>query len=138
MTIFIRYFLRLSLTDEQINLLNTQSQQKSLVVNQIDPSKRQSRPSSITTTTSTVYPNQQQTITASVPNQPQLNTTINLPQNLIEKSKINIQAEYQLKGSPVEEEEFIPSEPASRTDYKKKVLVNISLSIDIKSLSSII
>jgi hypothetical protein len=50
---------------------------------------------------------------------------MNIPQNLAEKSKITIQAEYQQKGSPVEEEDFIPSEPLPRTDYKKKALVNI-------------
>jgi hypothetical protein len=35
--------------------------------------------------------------------------------------KVNIQADYQQKG---EDEDFIPAEPPSRTDYVKKALVN--------------
>jgi hypothetical protein len=77
-------------TDEQINLLNFDtnrsydSQQKSLFINNIDALS-----SSVTTTTQLVpvtYQNQH-SITASIPYQPQLTTTINMSQNLVEQSK---------------------------------------------------
>ena len=135
----------MSLTDEQINLLNfdhlraLDSQQKPLLINSLDSSPGQSLPSSVVTTTqlapTTYYNQNQHSITASVPHQPQLNTTLNMSQDLIEKSKqalqVNIQAEYQQKqpssniGGPViEDDDFIPPEPPRRIDYKKKALVN--------------
>ncbi|CAF4360505.1 unnamed protein product, partial [Adineta steineri] len=104
-------------------------------------SKQQHLPSSVITTahlTPVHYRNQNQySITASVPHQPHLNTTINLSQNLIEKSKhafeVNIQAEYHQKGSSsninsaiVEDEEIIHSETRVRTDYGKKALALVA------------
>ena len=77
---------RTSLTDEQINSLNIESQQRSLFVNRIDPSRRPTSPSSLTVTTSTYQ--SPKSITAAVPHQPQLNTTTNIPQNLIDSSKV--------------------------------------------------
>jgi hypothetical protein len=84
----------MSLTDEQINTLNFDSvqtfdsDQKSLFVNDIDSSKGSS---SVSTTAhiipSTQHAQHQHTITASVPHQPQLTTTIHMSPNLIEKSK---------------------------------------------------
>ncbi len=118
------------------------------MVNPIDSSRGQSLLSSITTTTqltSSTY-NNRQPVTTSVPHQSRLNTATNLPQNIIEKSKVNysyshiylnivgfskvnIQAEYQQKGTTVEDDDFIPSEPSARTDYGKKALVNKNINI---------
>jgi hypothetical protein len=39
--------------------------------------------------------------------------------------KVTIQAKYQQKGTPVEDDDSILSEPPARTDYGKKALVNI-------------
>ncbi|CAF1123978.1 unnamed protein product [Adineta steineri] len=138
---------RTSLINQQGNLVNVDdtrifdSQQQSLFVNNIDSSKQQNLPSSVITTahlTPVHYRNQNQySITASVPHQPHLNTTINLSQNLIEKSKhafeVNIQAEYHQKGSSsninsaiVEDEEIIHSETRVRTDYGKKALALVA------------
>jgi len=126
----------MSLTDEQINLLNydnlraIDAQQKSLFINNIDSPMGQTLPSSVRTTTQLSPTTHQHSITASVPHQPQLNTTINMSKNLIEKSKsalgIDIQAEYQQKGSVNnlnDDDDFISSEPPSRIDYRKKILV---------------
>jgi len=81
----------MSLTDEQINLLNFDSvqtfdsDQKSLFANNIDSSIGKS---SVSTTAHIIPSTQHQnSITASVPNQPQLTTTIHMSPNLIEKSK---------------------------------------------------
>lgn len=117
----ISFLFRQSLTAEQINVLNLESQQRSLFVNRIDSSRAQ------TTAQLTQNP---KTITASVPHQPQLNTTVKLPQNLIDKSNVTVQAEYQRKGSPIEEEEFITVEPPPRRDYGKKILVCRIVSFD--------
>jgi hypothetical protein len=76
----------MSLTDEQINLLQFASQQTPLFINSIDTSTGQSISSSVVTTT--------QSITASVPHQPQLNATINMSQNLTEKSKNALEVDY--------------------------------------------
>jgi hypothetical protein len=79
----------MSLTDDQINLLNFDSvqtfdsDQKSLFVNNMD--------SSISTTThitpSTQNIQHSHSITASVSSPPQLTTTIHMSPNMIEKSK---------------------------------------------------
>jgi hypothetical protein len=62
----------MSVTDEQINLLNFDTNRSY----DIDASKQQALSSSVTTTT--------QLVPASIP---QLTTTINMSQNLIEQSK---------------------------------------------------
>ncbi len=134
---------RMSLTDGSANLLNFDSvptfdsDQKSLFMNNIDSSLGQT---SVTTTAhlipSTQHNQRQNSITASVPYQPQLTTTIHMTPNLIEQSKhaleVDIQAEYQqktpaikLSGTVVEDDDFIPPEPPARIDYGKKALVNI-------------
>ncbi|CAF3135358.1 unnamed protein product [Rotaria sp. Silwood2] len=88
---------RTSLTDEQINLLLTNStritdfQQRSSFLNHIGSSTGQYSPSSITSTTtqlspSTTYNRNQQSIIASVSYKPQLTTTTSMPQNVIEKT----------------------------------------------------
>jgi hypothetical protein len=127
----------MSLNDEQINALNFDnlqtfdSDQKSLFVNNIDSSIGHTSVS----TTAHISPSTQHSITASVPHQPQLTTTIHMSPNLIEKSKqaleVNVQAEYQqksqklnLNGTLVEDDDFIRPEPPPRTDYGKKALVN--------------
>jgi hypothetical protein len=108
--------------------MNMDAQRKSLFVQQVDASRR--------STSVSVYPSRK-SISASVAHQPQLNTMINIPQNLLDSSKVidshthsksigffskvNIQAEYQQKG---EEEDLILSEPPPRKDYMKKALVN--------------
>jgi hypothetical protein len=134
----------MSLTDDHVNLLNFDtdasghSDQKSLFVNGIDSSTGHSGPSSVTTNVhlipSTQHAQHQHTVTATVPYRSQLNTTIHMSPDLIEKSKqsleVNIQAEYHMKTPPanpngnlVEDDDFIPPEPSARTDYGKKALV---------------
>lgn len=79
----------MSLTDEQINTLNFDSvrtfdaDQKPLFVNSMDSS---------VTTTAHIIPSTQHTapghsITASVPHNPQLTTTINMSADMVEKAK---------------------------------------------------
>jgi hypothetical protein len=131
----------MSITDDQIHLMNFDNvqtfdaDQKSLFVNNIDSSS----PSAVSTTThiipSTQHTQHQHSITATVPHQPQLTTTLHMSPNVIEKSKqaleVNVQAEYQqkrpminLNGTLVEDDDFIPPEPPARVDYGKKALVN--------------
>ena len=126
----------MSLTDEQINALNFDSvrtfdsDQKPLFVNNMD--------SSVTTTAHLIPSSQapRHSITASVPHNPHLTTTIHMSSDMVEKAKqaleVNIQAEYQQKTpmkplnlNMVEDDDFIPPEPPPRTDYGKKALVNI-------------
>ncbi|CAF2800627.1 unnamed protein product [Rotaria sp. Silwood2] len=138
---------KMSLTDEQINILNFDSvqtfdaDQKPLIVNNIDSSTGQSLPSSVSTTAhlmpSAQHMPHQHSITATISNQPQLTTTMNIPSKVIEKSKqaleINVQAEYQQKNptltpslSTVDDDDFIPPEPPPRTDYGKKALALVA------------
>ncbi len=111
---FLFCFIRMSLTDEQITGLNFDSlqtfdsDQKSLFVNNIDSSIGQT----LAHTTTSV---------------PQLTTTINMSQNLIEKSKQSLEVntpKINLNGTVGEDDDFIPPEPPARTDYGKKALVN--------------
>ena len=138
---------RMSLTDEQINLLDfdsTQtfdSEQKSLFSTGLETNGATTVTTAAHIVPSTQHAQQQHTITASVPHQPQLTTTMSLSPELIEKSKsaleINVQAEYKVKvppppvnlnGPPVDDDDFIPPEPPARTDYGKKALVGPSSS----------
>jgi hypothetical protein len=83
----------MSLTDDQLDLLNFDSlqtfdaDQKALFVNNLDSSM----PSTVTTTAhitpSTQHTQHQHSVTATVPHQPQLTTTIHMSPNIIEKSK---------------------------------------------------
>ncbi len=78
----------MSLTDEQINTINFDNQtfdsdQKSLFVNTIDSSTGQTSVS----TTAHLSPSSLHSVTASVPHQPQLTTTIHMSPNMIEKSE---------------------------------------------------
>ena len=87
----------MSLTDDQMNLINFDNvqtfdaDQKSLFVNNIDSSS----PSAVSTTThitpSTQHNQHQHSITATVPHQPQLTTTLHMSPNVIEKSKKSLE-----------------------------------------------
>jgi hypothetical protein len=133
----------MSLTDDQINFINFDnvktfdSDTKPLFVNNIDSSTGQSVSTSTHIIPSTQHTQHQHSITASVPHQPQLTTTMHMSPNIIEKSKhaleVNIQAEYNQKApsmnsnaATVDDDDFIPPEPPARTDYGKKALVNKS------------
>jgi hypothetical protein len=86
----------MSSTNEPIHTLNFdsvqtfESNQKPLFVNNIDLSNGLSLPSSVSTTTH-ITPLTQHSITASVPHQTQLTTTIHMSPNSIEKSKQALQ-----------------------------------------------
>ena len=79
----------MSLTDEHINTLNFDSvqtfdaDQKPLFVNSMDSSTS----TTAHITTSSQHTQHPHSITASVPHQPQLTTTVHLSPNMIEKSK---------------------------------------------------
>jgi len=134
---------KMSLTDEQINLIDFNdsqtfdNDQKPLFSNHLDSNGA----TSVTTTAhivpSTQHLQHQHSVTASVPHQPQLTTTMQISPELIEKSKssleINVQAEYKIKtptininGNLVEDDDFIPPEPPARTDYGKKALALVA------------
>lgn len=112
------------------------------MMNQIDAARGQTTPSSVLATTVS-YQNPK-SITATVP---QMTTTINVPQNLLDGSKVDhpvpfnhtasfvlqvtIQAEYQQKG---DDDDYIPLEAKpARRDYGKKALVD-SVEILIKTI----
>lgn len=112
------------------------------MMNQIDAARGQATPSSVLATTVS-YQNPK-SITATVP---QMTTTINVPQNLLDGSKVGhpvllnrippfvlqvtIQAEYQQKG---DDDDYIPLEAKpARRDYGKKALVD-SVEILIKTI----
>lgn len=132
---------RQSLTDEEINQLTIESQHRSVTMNHIDASRGPTIPSSVVATTMSYQ--SPKSITATVP---QMSTTINVPQNLLDGSKVypfllfiltvsfmfqaTIQAEYQQKG---EDDDYIPLEAKpARRDYGKKALVYfIDISIEI-------
>lgn len=137
----------MSLTDEQINALNFDSlrtfdsDQKPLLVNSMDSS---------TTTTAHLTPSTQHTtaqhsITASVPHNPQLTTTMHMSSDMVEKAKqaleVNVQAEYQqrttmraVNPNNADDDDFIPPEPPARTDYGKKALVHICTYLHCKTI----
>ncbi|UJR09568.1 hypothetical protein I4U23_013803 [Adineta vaga] len=138
---------KMPLTTEEMNLLNfdhTRSfdaHQKPLFIHSIDSSKSQHAPSTITTTTHltpmTYNHQHQHTITASVPHQPHLTTTINMSQNVIEQSKhaltIDIKAEYHHKRPSnsinvglIEDDEVIHPEPHGHADFGKKALALVA------------
>ena len=85
------------MNEDSVNTLNFDSvqtydtDQKSLYINNIDSANGQSIPTSVSTTAHitplTQHTQHQHTITASVPYQPQLTTTIQMSPNMIEKSK---------------------------------------------------
>ncbi|CAF3198017.1 unnamed protein product [Rotaria sp. Silwood2] len=120
---------RMSLTDEQINPIVTDS------TRMIDSSPGQYLSSSIISKTAQFSPS----IITSEPYKPQSIMTTSMPQNVIEKPKyallskfllfVNTQVEYQQKRSPAninnitgEDDDVTPSEPPTRTDFGKKDL----------------
>ncbi|CAF3021990.1 unnamed protein product, partial [Rotaria sp. Silwood2] len=126
---------RMSLTDEEINLIVTDStrmidsHQKPSFMHNIDLSSGQYLSSSITSTTTQFSPS----ITTSGPYRSQSITATSMSQNGIEKSKraleVNTQAEYQQRRTSAntnnitgEDDDVTPSEPPTRTDFGKKAL----------------
>ncbi|CAF1337453.1 unnamed protein product [Rotaria sordida] len=114
---------RMSLTDEQINLL--------LMDSSIGLSTRQSLFSSMTNTTTPLSP-----LTTSNRNQPVITPS--------GPSEVNNQIEYQQKrsspninGTVGEDDDVTPSEPSTQTDFGKKALHNQNCISQAKLLSYI-
>ena len=113
----------MSLTDEQINLLDFDSsqtfdnEQKSLLTNHLDSS---TGATTVTTNAhivpSTQHLQHQHSITASVPHQPQLTTTMQISPELIEQSKSSLEVRRFVQFS-----QFQCSSASSSDEYSSRI-----------------